>query len=43
MTKKRLPQAKKVVDTRSTHFRFLKSIQSDAFKFDKNFCKKVKK
>ena len=37
MRKKRLPEAKKVVNTMSVHSRFLKSVESHAFKFDKNF------
>ena len=42
MRKKRLPQAKKVVNTRSIHSRFL-SVEPHIFKFDRNFYKWVKK
>ena len=38
MRKKRVPQAKKVVNTRSIHSRFL-SVEPHIFKFDRNFYK----
>ena len=38
MRKKRLPQAKNDVNTRSIYSRFL-SVEPHIFKFSKNFCK----
>ena len=42
MREKRLIQAKKVIIIRSINSRFLKTVESHAFKFDKNFVSEWK-